>query len=37
VAADDPIRRRCRSFFAARGVHVQRVMTDNGSVYRSAA
>jgi hypothetical protein len=37
VGADDPFLRRCLSFFAARGVHVERVMTDNGSVYRSAA
>ena len=29
--------RRCISFFKARGVHVERVMTDNGSAYRSTA
>ena len=29
--------RRCISFFKARGVHVKRVMTDNGSAYRSTA
>jgi hypothetical protein len=28
--------RRCLGFFAARGVHVERIMTDNGSAYRSA-
>ena len=29
--------RRALSWFAARGVHVQRVMTDNGAGYRSTA
>jgi transposase InsO family protein len=28
--------RRCLGFFASRGVHVERIMTDNGSAYRSA-
>jgi transposase InsO family protein len=29
--------RRCLGFYTARGVRVERVMTDNGSAYRSAA